>query len=119
MFADNSTFLFVCFREDKKGIADIFVKKGPFLKLFSSYIRDFETITATYDDALKKYPLFQAATKEFEVKYTVIYILLARLFRRKSQAIVIARLSSSSDKNFNVAHYSKSIKDINTNICSS
>ena len=41
-------------------------------------------------------------------------VLLARLFRRKSRAIVIARssslLSSSSCKNFNVAHYSKYTK---------
>ena len=44
------------------------------------------------------------------------FFLLGHLFRRKSQAIVIARSSlSSSCKNFNVAHYSKSIKlnDIN------
>ena len=34
------------------------------------------------------------------------------LFRRKSQSIVITW--SSSCKNFNVAHYSKCIKDINT-----
>ena len=42
---------------------------------------------------------------------------LARLFRRNSRTIVIARsssLSSSSYKNFNVAHYSKSIKYFNT-----
>ena len=39
---------------------------------------------------------------------------LARLFRRKSWAIVIARSSSlSSCKNFNVAHYSKSTEGIN------
>ena len=37
---------------------------------------------------------------------------LARLFRSKSRAIEIAR--SSSYKNFNVAHYPKSIKGINT-----
>ena len=44
------------------------------------------------------------------------YLFLAHHFRRKSQAIVIARSSSlsSSCKNFNVAHYSKSIRVINT-----
>ena len=39
---------------------------------------------------------------------------LASLFRRKSGAIVITR--SSSCKNFNVAHYLKSIKGINTKL---
>ena len=40
-----------------------------------------------------------------------VCLVLACLFERKSQAIVIARSSSlsSSCKNFNVAHYSKSI----------
>ena len=36
------------------------------------------------------------------------------MFRRKSPAIVIARLSSSLCKNINVARYSKSIKGFNT-----
>ncbi|XP_052249054.1 uncharacterized protein LOC127856886 isoform X3 [Dreissena polymorpha] len=53
--------------QEKKCIADIFKKKGPFLKLFSSYILNFENITATYDEALKKYPAFLAAVKEFEM----------------------------------------------------
>ncbi|XP_052779804.1 uncharacterized protein LOC128217033 isoform X2 [Mya arenaria] len=53
--------------EEKHCIADIFKKKGPFLKLFSSYILNFENLTATLDDALKKYPAFQAAVKEFEM----------------------------------------------------
>ena len=43
--------------------------------------------------------------------------LLAHLFRRESQAIMIARsLLSSSCKNFDVAHNSKSIKVINTKL---
>jgi len=53
------------FRDEKQGVADIFKKKGPFLKLFSSYILNFENITSTFDEALKKYPAFQAAVREF------------------------------------------------------
>ena len=43
---------------------------------------------------------------------------VAQLFPRKSRAIVIARSSMfwSSCKTFNIAHYSKSIKDINTRL---
>jgi len=55
------------FREEKKEIADIFVKKGPFLKLYTSYIQDFSEMCAILADATKKMPLFQAALKEFEV----------------------------------------------------
>ena len=46
-------------------------------------------------------------------------LFLVFLFRRKSRAIVIARLSFlllSSYKNFNAAHFSKSIKCINTKL---
>ena len=51
-------------------------------------------------------------------KYSLLLLaFLARLFLKKSRAIVIARsLLSSSCKNFNVAHYSKSIKGINTKL---
>ena len=42
---------------------------------------------------------------------------LSCLFRRKSRDIVITRSSTSlSSKNFNIAHYSKSIEDINTKL---
>ena len=47
------------------------------------------------------------------------FAFLACIFWRKSQAIVIARSSLLlllSCKNFNVAHYSKSIKGINTKL---
>ncbi|KAK3770959.1 hypothetical protein RRG08_029050 [Elysia crispata] len=53
--------------EDNPRLADIFVQKGPFLKLYSSYIRNFETSTATLDEATKKHPQFAAALKEFEM----------------------------------------------------
>ncbi|KAK3595627.1 hypothetical protein CHS0354_009591 [Potamilus streckersoni] len=52
--------------ESQKRISDIFVKKGPFLKLYSSYIRDFENMTTMLDDAIKRHPHFQEAVREFE-----------------------------------------------------
>ncbi|KAL3853312.1 hypothetical protein ACJMK2_016861, partial [Sinanodonta woodiana] len=52
--------------ESQKRISDIFVKKGPFLKLYSSYIRDFENMTSTLDDAIKRYPHFEEVVREFE-----------------------------------------------------
>ena len=46
----------------------------------------------------------------------ITHILLACLIRRKSLPIVIARSSSLSCQNFNVAHYLKSVKGINTKL---
>lgn len=53
-------------RESHPQIADIFAKKGPFLKLYSSYMRNFENANALLDEACKKYPAFQSAVKDFE-----------------------------------------------------
>lgn len=53
--------------EEKEKIADVIVKIGPFLKLYSSYIRDFDSLETAFDDARKKYPLFDQITKEFEL----------------------------------------------------
>jgi len=66
--------IYLFYREEKKCLADIFRKKGPFLKLFSSYILNFESITSAFDEGLKKYPAFQAAVKEFEVLYMFLII---------------------------------------------
>lgn len=52
--------------EDKPQVADIFVKKGPFLKLYTSYIKDFSEATEIMDEACKKYPSFLTAVKQFE-----------------------------------------------------
>ena len=47
------------------------MKKGPFLKLYTQYIQEFESMNETLDDARKKYPDFDKATKEFEVIHLV------------------------------------------------
>ncbi|XP_013395110.1 uncharacterized protein LOC106162376 [Lingula anatina] len=49
-------------------IADIFVKKGPFLKLYTTYIREYEHTSKRFDEACKEYPLFAEAVKKFEAK---------------------------------------------------
>lgn len=43
------------------------MKKGPFLKLYTSYIMDFESKTAALEDARKKYYEFDRCTSFFEV----------------------------------------------------
>ncbi|BFZ10698.1 hypothetical protein BsWGS_13737 [Bradybaena similaris] len=48
-------------------IADVFVKKGPFLKLYTSYIRNFAAATTVLEDTCKRNSGFAAAVKEFEM----------------------------------------------------
>lgn len=47
-------------------IADIIVKKGPFLKLFSTYIKNFEKQCYYLDEFSHKYSRFGKAVKDFE-----------------------------------------------------
>lgn len=54
-------------------MADIFVRKGPFLKLYTSYIKDFSEATDIMDEACKKYPSFLTAVKQFEVSRNTLH----------------------------------------------
>ena len=55
------------YRDKNPRIGDIFVTKGPFLKLYTSYIREFENMTTGLDDARRKYPEFEKVCSDFEV----------------------------------------------------
>lgn len=47
---------------------------GPFLKLYSWYIHDFESNVSLFDECKKKYPAFAQVVKEFEVsQWTLKY----------------------------------------------
>ncbi|XP_050425561.1 FYVE, RhoGEF and PH domain-containing protein 6-like [Adelges cooleyi] len=52
--------------EQHPKIADVIVKKGPFLKLYSTYIQNFEAQCNLLDECCHKYPRFQKCVKEFE-----------------------------------------------------
>ena len=47
-------------------ISDVIVRKGPFLKLYSAYIRDFQSQSALLDECVQKYPRFGKVLKQFE-----------------------------------------------------
>ncbi|KAM6937893.1 FYVE, RhoGEF and PH domain-containing protein 6-like [Xenentodon cancila] len=47
-------------------LADIFLKKGPYLKMYSTYIREFDKNVALLEEQTKKNPAFGAVVKEFE-----------------------------------------------------
>ncbi|XP_044084752.1 FYVE, RhoGEF and PH domain-containing protein 6 isoform X4 [Neovison vison] len=48
-------------------IADIFVKKGPYLKMYSTYIKEFDKNIALLDEQCKKNPAFAAVVRDFEM----------------------------------------------------
>ena len=49
-------------------IADVIVKKGPFLKLYTTYIREFSAVNYHFDDCCQKFPKFAKLVKDFEKK---------------------------------------------------
>ncbi|KAJ8245318.1 hypothetical protein GJAV_G00269500 [Gymnothorax javanicus] len=53
--------------DDQQCLADIFVKKGPYLKMYSTYIREFDRNVALLDEQCRKNPGFAAAVREFEM----------------------------------------------------
>lgn len=54
-------------RNEHQRLADIFVQKGPYLKMYSTYIRQFDDNVALLDEQCRKNPAFAAALREFEV----------------------------------------------------
>ncbi|KAK2882870.1 FYVE, RhoGEF and PH domain-containing protein 6 [Channa argus] len=52
---------------DHQRLSDIFVQKGPYLKMYSTYIRQFDNNVALLDEQCRKNPAFAAVVKEFEM----------------------------------------------------
>ncbi|XP_029288828.1 FYVE, RhoGEF and PH domain-containing protein 6-like [Cottoperca gobio] len=52
--------------DENAQLADIFVKKGPYLKMYSTYIREFDKNVALLEEQTKKNPAFGAVVREFE-----------------------------------------------------
>ncbi|XP_062928331.1 FYVE, RhoGEF and PH domain-containing protein 6 [Mobula hypostoma] len=48
-------------------IADIFMEKGPYLKMYSTYIKEFDKNICLLDEQCKKNPTFAAVVREFEM----------------------------------------------------
>lgn len=60
-----------CFdsRSDHQRLSDIFVQKGPYLKMYSTYIRQFDNNVALLDEQCRKNTAFAAVVREFEVRH--------------------------------------------------
>lgn len=53
--------------KDSKKIADILVKKGPFLKLYATYIKDFQKNSMHFDTCCQRHTLFADVVRDFEL----------------------------------------------------
>uniref|UniRef100_UPI00358F04C2 FYVE, RhoGEF and PH domain-containing protein 6 isoform X2 n=1 Tax=Myxine glutinosa TaxID=7769 RepID=UPI00358F04C2 len=51
---------------DEPKISDVILRKGPYLKMYSAYIREFDRNLALLDDSCRRSPSFAAAVREFE-----------------------------------------------------
>ena len=54
-------------RDENSQLADIFVKKGPYLKMYSTYIREFDKNVALLEEQSKRNSAFGAVVRAFEV----------------------------------------------------
>ena len=53
---------------ESQKIADVIAKKGPFLKLYNNYIREFSSLCDHFEDCLKRLPKFKKLVMDFESK---------------------------------------------------
>ncbi|MEQ2193700.1 FYVE, RhoGEF and PH domain-containing protein 6 [Xenoophorus captivus] len=53
-------------QNESSQVADIFLKKGPYLKMYSTYISEFDKNVALLEEQSKKNPAFGAVVKDFE-----------------------------------------------------
>lgn len=67
-----ASFLLFISRLEHQRIADIFVKKGPYLKMYSTYIKEFDKNVALLDEQCKKNAGFASVVKDFEVLYSFL-----------------------------------------------
>uniref|UniRef100_A0A8D0HH68 FYVE, RhoGEF and PH domain-containing protein 6 n=1 Tax=Sphenodon punctatus TaxID=8508 RepID=A0A8D0HH68_SPHPU len=77
---------------DHQRIADIFVKKGPYLKMYSTYIKEFDKNVALLDEQCKKNPSFAAVVRDFEMSSRCANLALKHYLLKPVQRIPQYRL---------------------------
>ncbi|NXL86551.1 FGD6 protein, partial [Alectura lathami] len=73
-------------------IADIFVKKGPYLKMYSTYIKEFDKNVALLDEQCKKNAGFGSVVKDFEMSPRCANLALKHYLLKPVQRIPQYRL---------------------------
>ncbi|XP_025425999.1 FYVE, RhoGEF and PH domain-containing protein 6-like isoform X3 [Sipha flava] len=84
-------------------IADVIVKKGPFLKLYSTYIQNFEGQCNLLDECCQKYPRFQKCVKDFEAsdvckKLTIKHYMLKPIQRIPQYRLLLESYLKNQDE---------------------
>ncbi|XP_053441550.1 FYVE, RhoGEF and PH domain-containing protein 6 isoform X2 [Nycticebus coucang] len=77
---------------EQQRIADIFVKKGPYLKMYSTYIKEFDKNIALLDEQCKKNPGFAAIVRDFEMSPRCANLALKHYLLKPVQRIPQYRL---------------------------
>ncbi|XP_067998954.1 FYVE, RhoGEF and PH domain-containing protein 6 [Melanerpes formicivorus] len=77
---------------DHQRIADIFVKKGPYLKMYSTYIKEFDKNIALLDEQCKKNAGFATVVKDFEMSPRCASLALKHYLLKPVQRIPQYRL---------------------------
>ncbi|XP_050995897.1 FYVE, RhoGEF and PH domain-containing protein 6 [Acomys russatus] len=77
---------------EQQRIADIFVKKGPYLKMYSTYIKEFDKNIALLDEQCKKNPGFAAVVREFQMSPRCANLALKHYLLKPVQRIPQYRL---------------------------
>ncbi|KAM3925101.1 FYVE, RhoGEF and PH domain-containing protein 6 [Leptodactylus fuscus] len=77
---------------EQQKIADIFVKKGPYLKMYSTYIREFDRNVALLDEQCKKNAAFAGVVKDFEMSPRCANLALKHYLLKPVQRIPQYRL---------------------------
>ncbi|XP_066489665.1 FYVE, RhoGEF and PH domain-containing protein 6 isoform X2 [Tiliqua scincoides] len=77
---------------DHQRIADIFVKKGPYLKMYSTYIKEFDKNVTLLDEQCKKNPGFAAVVRDFEMSPRCASLALKHYLLKPVQRIPQYRL---------------------------
>lgn len=83
-------------------IADVIIKKGPFLKLYSTYIQNFENQCNLLDEYCQKYPRFQKCVKDFEAsdickKLTIKHYMLKPIQRIPQYRLLLENYLKNQD----------------------
>ncbi|XP_073940247.1 FYVE, RhoGEF and PH domain-containing protein 6 isoform X2 [Castor canadensis] len=77
---------------EQQRIADIFVKKGPYLKMYSTYIKEFDKNIALLDEQCRKNSGFAAVVREFEMSPRCANLALRHYLLKPVQRIPQYRL---------------------------
>jgi FYVE/RhoGEF/PH domain-containing protein 5/6 len=73
-------------------IADVIVRKGPYLKLYTVYIRDFSAMNFHFEEVCARHPKFGRLVREFEKRPRCAHLRLQHFMLKPVQRLPQYRL---------------------------